>query len=64
MERGMKSSPNAHFVYDRVFSWMTIDIACIVMDNVHCTIFKQVESIMITFTKVQKLFLMIKILTH
>jgi hypothetical protein len=64
MEKGMKSFPNAHFVYDRVFSWMTIVIACIVMDNAHCTIFKQVESIMITSIKVQKLFLVIKILTH
>jgi hypothetical protein len=54
MARGMKSSLDAHFAYDRVFSWMAIVITCVIVDNVHCTIFRQVESNMTTFTKVQK----------
>ncbi len=54
MARGMKLSFDAHFAYDRFFSYMAIVITCVIMDNVHCTIFGQVESNMTTFTKVQK----------
>jgi hypothetical protein len=55
MARGMmKLSLDAHFAYDPVFSKMAIVITCVIMDNVHYTVFGQVESNMTTFTKVQK----------
>jgi len=57
MARGMKSSPNVHFVNDSVFFCMIIIIACVIMDNAHYNIFGSVGSTMTTL-------LMIEILTH
>jgi hypothetical protein len=36
---GMKSSYVAHLAYDHVFSWIAIIDACVVIDNVHYTIY-------------------------
>jgi hypothetical protein len=57
MARGMKVSFDVHFTYDCVFFWVATIIACIVVDAVHCTIFKYVESTMTMPIKVWKLFL-------
>jgi hypothetical protein len=45
--KGMKSSPNVHSMYDCVFSWPTIIVACVLIVNVHCTISMWVGSVMI-----------------
>jgi hypothetical protein len=58
----MKSSFDAHSMYDYIFSWATTIITCVVMNDTHYTIFKQVESIMTMCAKDQKLSLIIKIL--
>jgi len=60
MAWGMKSSLDVHFAYDHVFSQMAIVITCVIVDNVHCTIFGRVESSMTTFIKVQKSSLVIE----
>jgi undecaprenyl pyrophosphate phosphatase UppP len=62
--RGMKSSRGTHLAYDHVFSWVTIIVACVIIVDVHCTISVQIKSTMITFVKVQKPSLVIKISTH
>ncbi len=52
MARGMKSSPNVHFVYEQVFSRATIKATCIVVDDAHNTISRHVGSTMKTPSKV------------
>jgi hypothetical protein len=58
---GMKSSLSAYSTYDRVISWATIIVTCIVIINVYCTIYVQIESTMTTFIKVWKPYLIIRI---
>jgi len=64
MTKGMKSLPSARSMYDRVFSWVSIVTTCVVVINVHCTIFVWVESIMMMSINVRKSFLVIRISIH
>jgi hypothetical protein len=58
--RGMKSLI-VRSTYDHVFSWTTIIATCVVVINVCCTIFVQIESTMTTSIKVRKPYLVIRI---
>lgn len=58
----MKSSFDAHSMYDRVFSLATTIVTCVVVNDAHYTIFGQVESTMTMCAKVQKPSLILKIL--
>jgi len=60
----MKLSFDAHSIYDHVFSWVAIVIACDVMDDACYTVSMQVELIVTMFIKVWKPFLTIRILIH
>ncbi len=51
-DKGMKLSPNARFVYDRVFFWVTSVAACVVVDDACCTMFEKFKLFTTTFTKV------------
>ncbi len=42
MEMGMKSFPTMFSTYDHVVSWVVIVVACVVVDDAHCTIFRRV----------------------
>jgi hypothetical protein len=64
MTRGMKSLPNVRSMYDRVFSWATIITTCVVVVNVHCTIFVWVESTMMMSINIRKSSLVIRISIH
>jgi hypothetical protein len=58
----IKSSFDVHSIYDHVFSWATTIVTCVLVNETHCIIFGQVESIMTMCAKVQKPSLIIKIL--
>jgi hypothetical protein len=60
MARGMKSAPDVRFVYDSVFCWTTIVVACVVVHDAQCTISEQIKLTMTMSTKVWKLFLEIR----
>jgi hypothetical protein len=64
MIRGMKLSFDAHSMYDHVFSWLAIVIACDVMDDACYTIFVQARLTMTMSIKVWKPFLTIRISIH
>jgi len=61
MARGMKSLHDVCSSYDHVFFRVTFVIACVVVDNPHCTIFGWIKLAMTMFTKVQKQSLVIRI---
>jgi len=48
-------------LYDCVFFWTSIIIACAIIIDVHCTIFASIRSIMTMSIKIRKSFLMVKI---
>jgi hypothetical protein len=59
--RKMKSLFGIHLTYDRVFSWVAIIAACVIVINVRCTISMRVGLTMMTSIKVQKTFIVIMI---
>jgi hypothetical protein len=60
----MKSSLNARSMYDRVFSKVAIIAACVIIVDACYTIFVQIGVVIMTFIKVWKLSLMIRISIH
>jgi hypothetical protein len=60
MVRGMKSFLDVHIVYDCAFSLTRIIVACTIVNNASCIIYRHVRSIMTLLTNIFKWFLVIK----
>jgi hypothetical protein len=54
MVKGMISFFNVHFVYDYVFPFARSIVACIIVNNASCTIFKRVGLVMKMLVKILK----------